>query len=175
MKAMILLATLAAAGGADAHVVLSPDHGAPGAYYAGVVRVSHGCEGAATTAVRVEIPRALLSAKPQPKPGWTLTLEREPLTPPVRAEGGRMQTQRVKAITWTGTLPDEQFDTFGISLKLPDKAGPLYLPTVQTCGATAVRWTDIPAPGRPWHSVPHPAPALTLDSAAEPMAGMSHP
>ena len=165
---------LAAAGAAQAHIVLSPDHAPAGGYYAVAFRVSHGCDGSPTTALRVEVPAAVLTAKPQPKPGWTLQIERESLATPVKGEGGRAITQRVKAITWTGRLPDDEFDTFGITVKLPAGAAPLYFPAVQTCEAGATRWTDIPAPGQAWHAVPHPAPVLTPEPAGEGMAAMAH-
>ena len=176
-----LLAAGLLAGPAAAHVVLSPDTTRPGAYYAGVLRVSHGCgAGAATTALRVEIPAGVLMAKPQPKPGWTLAIDKEPLSAPIRTEGGAMQTQRARVVTWTGALPDDQFETFGLTVKVPaGSPGPLYFPTVQTCGAAQTRWTDIPAPGQAWHRVPHPAPVLNVGAAssagaADPMAGMAH-
>lgn len=176
IRTLPLLAALAAAsaapGAASAHIVLSPDHAVAGGYYAGVFRVSHGCDGSPTVALRVEIPTGVVTAKPQPKPGWTLEIEREPLASPVKGEGGRAITQRVKAITWRGRLPDDDFDTFGVTAKLPPGSALLYFPAVQTCETGAMRWTDIPAPGQAWHAVPHPAPVLTPDAAGDAMAGM---
>lgn len=177
MRTLILAAALAAAvpAVAFAHSVMSPDKAAPGAYYAGDLRISHGCAGSPTLAVRVEIPPAVVSAKPQPKPGWTLAIEREPLAQPIKGEGGQMVTQRVKAVTWTGRLPDDQFENFGLMLKLPSASGALYLPTVQTCERGENRWTDIPAAGQAWHDVPHPAPVIAVGPAAvDSMAGMHH-
>lgn len=37
--------------------------------------------------LRVEIPTAILTAKPQPKAGWTLESEREPLAAPIKGDG----------------------------------------------------------------------------------------
>lgn len=71
----------------------------------------------------------------------------------------------MKAVVWRGRLPDDQFDDFGLMLKLPAAAGPLYLPAIQTCDGAEVRWTDIPAPGQAWHDAPHPAPVLMLEAA----------
>ena len=166
------LAALAPAS-AGAHVVLTPGEASPGGYYAGMLRISHGCAGSPTVAVRVSLPPGVLTAKPQPKPGWTLTVVREPLAAPVPTEGGGVQRDRVAAITWRGRLPDDQFDTFGVSFKAPPAAGPLYLPTVQTCASGENRWTDIPAAGQAWSSVPHPAPVLTL-GGPEPAAAPHH-
>jgi hypothetical protein len=166
-----LAAMTASVGAAHAHAVVSPDKAAPGGYYAGQLRISHGCNGSPTVAVRVEIPAGVTSARPQPKTGWTVKIEREPLAEPVKGEGGQVIRDRVKAITWSGNLPDDMFENFGLMLKLPAVAGPLYLPTVQTCKVGANRWTDIPAPGAAWNSVANPAPVLTLGApAGEPAA-----
>ena len=136
--------------------------------------MTHGCAGSATTALRVEIPQSITVAKPQPKPGWTIDIEREPLTTPVKGEGGKMLTQRVKAITWRGgPLPDEDWDQFGVMAKLPDAPGKLYFPVIQTCQTGEDRWTEVPAPGETTR-LAHPAPVLTVTpkAAPDPMAGM---
>ena len=167
------IAALICGAAAQAHVVFSRTDARPGGYYAGALRVSHGCDGSPTTAVTVTIPEGVAVAKPQPKPGWSVRIERAPLASPVPGEGGRMLTERVAAITWSGRLPEDEFDEFGLMLKLPDRAGPLYFPVVQTCGQGQVRWTDIPTPGQAWHDVPHPAPVLRLDPAGRSSA-MDH-
>ena len=43
-----------------------------GAPYKAVLRVPHGCEGAATIALRVRIPEGMIAVKPMPKPGWKI-------------------------------------------------------------------------------------------------------
>ncbi|TIW66477.1 MAG: DUF1775 domain-containing protein, partial [Mesorhizobium sp.] len=55
-----------------AHVTLETQEAPVGSTYKAVLRVPHGCEGKATTAVRVQIPEGVISVKPMPKPGWTL-------------------------------------------------------------------------------------------------------
>lgn len=145
-----------------AHVVFAEPEAAPNAYYAGFIRISHGCGDSPTTAVRVEIPDGVNIARPQPKPGWSVSVERAPLATPSRNEMGDPVTERVTAITWTGALPADQFDQFGIMMRLPDRAGPLYFPVTQTCASGEQRWTDIPPPGAAWRSAPHPAPVVTI-------------
>jgi uncharacterized protein YcnI len=153
MNRLMIAGALLLATPASAHVVLSPDASSAGAYYAGVLRVGHGCDGQATTALHVEIPAAATDAKPQPKPGWRVEITRA---------GGR-----VTALRWTGLLPADQFESFGIMLKLdPAASGMVYLPVVQSCGEAQKRWTDIPPPGAAWTSVPSPAPVLTIAPAA---------
>jgi hypothetical protein len=68
------------------------------------------------------------------------------------------------AVTWRGRLGDDAFDEFSMLVHLPATTGPLYFPTVQTCGPTSVAWTEIPAPGEAWASKAHPAPVVTLKS-----------
>lgn len=152
---------------AIAHVVLDPPSAPSGAYFAGFFRVAHGCGGAPTTSVTVEIPRTVMMAKPQPKPGWTLSVAREKLPVPIKGEGGAQITERVVSVTWSGTLADENFDQFGLLVKLPAAAGMLYFPVTQTCETGAVHWSDIPAKGQAWHDVPHPAPVLHMSPKSE--------
>lgn len=158
--ALALAGALASA--ASAHVVFAEPEAAPNSYYAGFLRIGHGCGDSPTRAVRVEIPDGVMIARPQPKPGWRLSIEREPLAAPIRTEGGHEMTERVTAITWSGDLPADQFEVFGVMMRLPDRAGPLYFPVIQTCASGEQRWTDIPPDGAAWNSVPRPAPVLRL-------------
>lgn len=166
-KSSLLFAALAAAsvaGAAQAHVVFVQPQATAGAHWAGALRVSHGCDGAATTSVRVEIPTGILVARPQPKAGWTVAVEREPLATPAPAEGGGLITERVSAITWTGRLPDEQFEEFGLAAKLPGEVGPLAFPVTQVCERGEIRWSEIPVAGSPRPA--QPAPVLTVQPGA---------
>jgi uncharacterized protein YcnI len=166
-----LALALLASGPATAHVMLSQPEAPASSTYTADFRVTHGCAGSATTALRVEIPADVTGARPQPKPGWTLTIEHQPLAKPVAGDGGRVITERVSAVTWSGgSLPDDEWDAFGLSAKLPARTGPLSFPAVQTCEHGEARWTDAPAAGHP----PHPAPTVTLTPAGsdDGMTGM---
>ena len=57
---------------AAAHVTLETQEAKIGEPYKAVLQVPHGCEGTATTALRVRIPAGLIAVKPMSKPGWTL-------------------------------------------------------------------------------------------------------
>jgi hypothetical protein len=170
--AIILGAGIAAlAAPALAHVVLTVREAPAGSYYTGAFEVGHGCAGSATTALRVEIPDAILNAKPQPKAGWTLEIEREPLATPIKGDGGETITTRAKAFTWRGRLPDDEFDEFGVMAKLPSAPGVLVFPAVQTCEQGETRWVETPAAGQPRPA--HPAPTLTVTPKdGDDMAGM---
>ncbi|HEX4179215.1 MAG TPA: YcnI family protein [Caulobacteraceae bacterium] len=165
-------ATLFAAAPALAHVTLADTKASPNAYFVSAFRVGHGCAGSATTALRVEFPETLLVVKPQPKPGWTVEIERAPLSPPRPGEGGKPVTERIKAITWRGgPLPDDEFDAFGFMAKLPAEPGKLYFPAIQTCVQGEARWVEIPAASGARLS--HPAPMLEVGGGeGDSMAGM---
>lgn len=162
MKKLIALSALILPATAGAHVVFDQPQAAAGGYYAGFLRVTHGCGDSPTLSVRVELPAGVVSAHPQPKPGWTLRIERAPLAAPIKGEGGAAITTRVVAVSWTGRLPADEFDQFGLALKLPDAAGPLYFPTTQRCEQGVNAWTAIPASPEQWHATPSPAPMLML-------------
>lgn len=139
-----------------AHVVAVPAQITAGSYAAVTFRIGHGCQGgAATTGLRINVPEAMLSARPQPKPGWTLTIE--------SASGP--DKPKVLAVTWTGRLEDDQFDDFAILFKVPAESGPLYFPALQTCETGASNWSQIPAePGMT--GLDRPAPMVTVFPAA---------
>lgn len=156
---------LALSAPALSHIVFDKDEGTANGYYTGVLRVSHGCGNSPTRSIRIEIPAALVTVKPQPKAGWTVAIEKEPLKQPVAGEGGNKIAERVAAIVWTGDLPADQFEQFGIMMKLPATAGPLYFPTIQTCASGATKWVNIPASPDKWHDISDPAPMLVVKGA----------
>ncbi len=164
-----LMAALALPAAASAHVVFANGQAAAGSTFVGALRVGHGCSGSATVSLRVEIPEGVMAARPQAKPGWAINIERTPLKTPVPGEGGKMQADRVSAITWTGSLPDDEFDDFPVQLKLPKVSGPLYFPATQVCQAGRAEWRDVPAAGQ---KVAHPAPALMLGDGMADMPDM---
>ena len=166
MKApLIALLALLAPVAAQAHVVAAPGEAKAGSYSAIAFRVGHACAAGDTTLkLRVEIPDGVASARPQPKPGWTLDIEKA--------------GDRATAITWTGRLPDDQFDDFAVLMKLPTTATTLTFPATQTCEKGESQWIEIPDPQRPDEKLTRPAPTVRLTPAvAEPMPampGMNH-
>lgn len=150
----LALAFAMAAGAATAHVSAEPREAPAGSTQAVRFRLGHGCHGtAATTMLRIEMPAALGSARPQPKPGWSLSVEHG-------AAGA------VTAVVWTGRLPGDEFDEFSVLVRLPAAPGVVYFPAVQTCGTEDERWTEIPDPGAESHLPTHPAPSVRLTAAA---------
>ncbi len=158
------LCLAATAGTASAHVTLETREAPAGSYYKAVVKVPHGCGGAATTAVRIRLPAGVVAAKPMPKPGWTLTTKDGEYAQPYQSHG-RTITHGVTEIAWTGgSLPDAWYDEFVFQAVLPKQpAGTvLYFPVVQECDTGVARWIEIPEPGKTSADLPEPAPGLTL-------------
>lgn len=150
---------------AHAHVTLDPAAAPAGSHVRAALRVPHGCAGAATTRIAVELPEGIYSARPMPKPGWRLTIERRRLPGAVRSPHGQEIEAEVARITWEGgPLPDEQYEEFVLMLQAPDEpGGTLYLPVLQSCeGGKADHWAERPAAGQHAHDLARPAPALRL-------------
>ena len=135
---------------AHAHVAVAPTMAEPGATETLSFIVGHGCDGQPTTALRVELPKAVTAVEPQPKAGWTPGVE-------TLADGGR-------AVTWRGGEPLAKASSFGMRVRLPSQAGRVAFVAVQSCGDKTVRWDEpLPADGP---KPKHPTPLVTLAAAA---------
>jgi predicted lipoprotein with Yx(FWY)xxD motif len=147
---LVAASALACASAARAHVAVAPTMAAPGATETLTFIVGHGCDGQPTTALRVELPKAVTAIEPQPKPGWTPSVE-------TLSDGGR-------AVTWRGGAPLTKADGFAVRLRLPNQGGRVAFVAVQSCGETTVRWDEpVPADGP---KPKHPAPQVTLAAGA---------
>lgn len=148
-----------------AHVTLEVPGAAQGTTYKAVLRVGHGCDGAATVAVRVQIPEGVIAVKPMPKPGWTLATTTGAYARSYD-DHGRPITEGVKEIVWSGgTLPDDWYDEFIFRARLTDALEPgstIHFPVTQDCTKGTAAWTEIPAPGQDAHALPYPAPGLRI-------------
>ena len=136
--AAIALATPAAA---EAHVTLQPSEVPAGGFARLDVRVPNERDEAATRRVQLKLPAGVEFASYEPVPGWRVNV----------ARAGK----DVSTITWTGArgIPAGAFQDFGLSVRLPDKAGEtLTFKAVQAYGnGEVVRWigpegSDEPAP-----------------------------
>ncbi len=163
MKAGLGLAmALAGIAPASAHITFGSGDARAGGSYRAVLRVPHGCEGAATTAVRIQIPEGVITVKPMPKPGWDLEVVTGPYERAYTRFGSEVR-DGVKEIRWTGgDLPDAFYDefvftgTFAESLPVNER---LYFPVVQECGNAVDRWIEIPGAGP---EPEHPAPGILV-------------
>lgn len=168
MSIRMLLATLAAlaAGPAFAHVTLETPSAPVGSTYKAVARVPHGCKGAATTKIRVQIPEGMIAIKPMPKPGWTLESVKGKYDKAYDYYG-TPTSEGVKEVVWSGgKLLDEHYDEFVFRGYLTTDLKPdttLFVPIVQECeGGGVERWIEIPAAGKVSDDYKFPAPGLKL-------------
>lgn len=161
---------------AMSHVTADPALAEPGSYFRTALRVSHGCGSSATTAIQVAIPDGVVSVRPQAKPGWQVAIETRKLAQPVDIGHGRKTDTLVSAVRWSGSkLPNEQFDEFGLVMKLPDQPGAqLWLPVVQTCESGELRWEQVPAAGQSAHDLSYPAALIRVADAGKPVMLAQH-
>ena len=64
LAAATVVAVLAVAGAASAHVTGTPSDATAGAYTVLTMSVPHGCEGSPTTKVEIQVPESVLSVTP---------------------------------------------------------------------------------------------------------------
>jgi uncharacterized protein YcnI len=179
--AVLLLATAIPAA---AHVTVHSDDAAPGGYGQLAFRVPTESETAGTTELRVEFPtdHRLAFVAVRPHPGWTYTVTRSPVDPPLVDDDGNKITDAVSEIAWKAASADSavkpgEYDEFLIEAGPLPKADRLVFKAVQAYSdGTVVRWIDTATPGQA--EPEHPAPALSIAAegstpAVQPVAASS--
>ena len=145
---------------------------APGGYGKVVFRVPNESDTASTVRVRIQLPTdtPFASVSTQPLPGWTATLTRTALNPPLKDDDGNEITEAVSVVDFaadpgTGIGPG-QFQEFALSVgPFPDKDS-LSFSVVQTYSdGTESAWIDPTVPGQP--EPEHPAPVLSLTASSD--------
>jgi uncharacterized protein len=166
----VLLATLALAVSASAHVTVT----APGAVAGGsdqeiTFRVPVEKD-VATTAVTVVLPTdtPIASVEVQAIPGWTHTEKTAKLATPIKTDDGDI-TEAVSEITWTANagngLKPGEFGAFTIIAGQLPNAKSLTFRALQTyADGSVVKWIEQAAPGSTAEPE-NPAPVLTLAKA----------
>jgi uncharacterized protein YcnI len=145
-------ALVAVAGPAAGHVAIQPQTAVAGTYQVLRFAVGHGCGDQPTTALRIELPGGVQTARPQPKPGWRVSV----------AHDGK----RPISVSWEGgPLPADQFDEFLILARLPAEMSNLTFPAIQSCGALETRWVEPTPSGGPRPRQPAPILRLTPPAA----------
>ena len=159
-------AMLVAPAAAQAHVTLQPNTAAAGGYTRLDVRVPNERDDASTTKVEVQFPDGFQSASYEPVPGWSAKVTTGKLETPIETDDGQV-TEGVKTITWTAddeddAIPPGAFQDFGLSVRIPDKAGEkLTFKALQTySGGEVVRWIGA-------EDSDNPAPIVTVTAAAD--------
>lgn len=165
-----LALTLGGAVAANAHVTADSSSAEAGAYTIVTVSVPHGCSGSPTTKIAIQMPEGVNSVTPTRNPFYTVEKVSEKLAKPITDSHGATIDERTGQVVYTAItpLPDDERDTFELSLQLPsDAAGKtLYFPTVQTCETGESAWVQIPAKGQDAHELELPAPSVTVVAAS---------
>jgi periplasmic copper chaperone A len=152
MKSVLhFLSSLVLCQSALAHVSLESPRAEAGSDYRAVLRVGHGCDNAATTAITVQVPAAMTLARAAPKSDWDVTTS-------------------AGSIRWTakreGLGPHDKGE-FALAGKLADKPGPLWFKVRQQCGQASMDWADVPAQGTSTEGMKTPAVLLDVMSPAD--------
>ena len=179
LGAVASLTTAAAVLGAApalAHVTAQPGEAVQGGYGVVSLRVPNESDTAGTVRLEVTLP-PLAGVRTTPVPGWTATMTKVRLDPPVPS-GERTLTEAVRTVTWTanpGTrIGPGEFLEFPLSLgPLPTGVDTLALPAVQTYDDGEVVAWDQPA-NADGSEPERPAPTVTLTPAAAGAAGHAH-
>jgi uncharacterized protein YcnI len=149
-----------------AHVTLETRETPVGTGYKAIFRVPHGCKGAATVKLRVQIPAGVIAVKPMPKPGWSVETVKGKYDKAYPYYHGAMLSEGVTEVAWSGgTLLDEHYDEFVLQAFLTTELKPettLYFPVVQECEQGAERWIEIPEGGKTAADYEKPAPGVKL-------------
>jgi periplasmic copper chaperone A len=164
-----LVAALAVAPAAGAHVTLQPEEAPAGGFTRLDMRVPTERDNADTTKVDLQFPPGFLSVSYEPVPGWDIKITKRKLDKPVE-QFGEQVTEEVGRITFSGgAIRPGEFQDFGLSLGVPDKPGStLTFKAVQTySNGEVVRWIGAP-------DSEEPAPQVKL-TAAEAEGGASQP
>lgn len=151
------------------HASLNPPV-ASSRYYMTDVRITHGLNKTASDMVLVRIPESIVSVRvsqfflgssivneslyshnrqPKPVAGWTISMTKVNLTQPSAPDShGAVKTDRVSEVIWSGSsLPDEYYDEFGLSLRLPvmKEGEKLYLTVCQRSPTLGwMNWSYVP-------------------------------
>jgi uncharacterized protein YcnI len=172
-----LVAVLASAGLASAHVSVSSPDAAAGGFGKVIFRVPNESDTASTVKVRIQIPTdpPFASMSVQPVPGWTAATTKTPLNPPVTDDDGNKVTEAVSVVEFTadaGGIAPGQFQEFALSGgPFPDKDS-LSFPVVQTYSdGSESAWIDPSVEGQP--EPEHPAPVLSLAAGTAAAASTS--
>jgi uncharacterized protein YcnI len=170
---VVLLAAGAAlvlpATSALAHVTVNPREATGGSYAKLAFRVPNERDDAGTTRLEVNLPadHPFASVSVRPQPGWTYTVEKTKLDPPITSHDNEI-SEVVSKITWTGgTIKPGEFNEFEVSVgPLPSDADSITFKAIQTySNGEVVRWIEEATPGGT--EPERPAPVLKLTKAAD--------
>ncbi|MFG2166834.1 YcnI family copper-binding membrane protein [Micromonospora chersina] len=168
--AAVATAVLGLAGPASAHVTVNPTEAKQGGYGRFAFRVPNESDTASTTKVEVNLPEnaPVGSVSTMPVPGWTVTVEKRKVDPPIEVHGSQL-TEAVSKLTWTaapnGGVKPGEFQEFPVSMGPLPQADRMVFKVLQTYSDGNIsRWIEEPTPGG--EEPENPAPVLTLTAAS---------
>lgn len=146
-----LVAALATALPAAAHVDLEPVQAEAGSTATLSFSFHHGKDGAATTALAVQVPDGAAVLDVPAKDGWTSSV-----------------TEEGTVVTWSGgSVPDGTEAEFAVVVRLPAREGEVLFPTIQTTEAGELAWISLDE-GETEADQPAPRLLLTAGAGAAP-------
>jgi uncharacterized protein YcnI len=162
---------LVAASPAFAHVKIEPESAPRGSdAVLTFVVPNEETNGAKTVSLAVTFPQdhPIADALTQPMAGWTSSKTSVHVTTPIQTDSGSV-SDAVGTVTWKadagGGIPQDQFQTFSVSVGLPDQGDSLLFKAVQTYSdGKVVNWVEVTPPGG--DEPQNPAPVLTLTAPA---------
>ena len=117
--AVAVIALVAAAPAASAHVTVQPGTAVQGGYMKVDVRVPNERDDSGTTSVEFNLPEdvPIRSVRVEAVPGWEYEIENRTLDEPIEAGEGDPVTEVVSKITWSGgVIQPGEFQDFPVSL-----------------------------------------------------------
>jgi uncharacterized protein YcnI len=161
-----------AAGGASAHVVVSPATAVGGSETQLTFRAPNEEATAHFIKLVIHLPAAqpLASLATLPIPGWTSSLSKSKLAKPITTDDGTA-TEYTSTITWTATdggVGPDQYQNFDVSAGPLPATGTMTFTADQTYSdGTVVHWNEIAKKGAAEPENPAPTLTLTADAGAK--------
>jgi uncharacterized protein len=181
---MVVLAVAAigvlVASPAWAHVTISPSSAPQGSDAVLSFVVPNEMDNATTVKLQVQFPsdHPIADALVQPVAGWTATVAMKHVTTAIQTDSGPVN-DAVNTVTWSASAGTKgiavgDFQQFAVSVGLPDVAGDLGFPAIQTySNGQQVKWIETTPPGG--QEPDHPTPKLTLTAGTETSGGGTTP
>jgi uncharacterized protein YcnI len=172
LAALVGLLTALGVGVASAHVSVSSPDASQGGFGKVVFRVPNESDTASTVKLRIQLPTdtPFASVSTEPVPGWTTTLTRTALNPPIKDDDGNEVTEAVSVVEFAADpgnsgIGPGQFQEFSLSVgPFPDAKSLAFSAVQSYSDGTETAWIDPTVEGQP--EPEHPAPTLTLASSS---------
>ena len=163
----LIFTSLTVSNTAQAHVTIEPKTATANQYVKLSFSIPHGCEGSPTNKITVQLPKGIISAKPQVNYGWQISIKKNKLSKPIKSHGKEI-AEEVSEISWFGgRLEDEYFTEFGLIIKVPDTdLKRLNFPVIQSCEKGQIEWKEVTDDPKKEDQLKAPAPYLKIEAGS---------